>query len=250
MCGRYTLTCTPDVVAEEFRLEASPDFQPRYNVAPSQLVVCVRLQFRTWQREAVTFRWGLIPAWAKDPAIGTRLINARAETVTEKPSFQKPFRERRCLVLADGYYEWKRTSTGTQPYYIRLKNKRLFAFAGLWDRWKGEDGKSLESCAILTTKANERLATIHDRMPVILPPVAYEPWLDPGQEDPTRLVPFLTTCPANAMIATPVNRWVNDPRVDDVRCLEASRQEPSILPETDRSSCCPGENESGEPLRQ
>ena len=166
-------------------------------------------------------RWGLIPSWAGDPAIGMKLINARAETVAEKPSFQKSFRERRCLVLADGYYEWKREGTGKQPYYIRLKNERPFAFAGLWNRWNSEDGKTIESCAILTTKPNERLASIHDRMPVILQPVAYEPWLDPGLQDATRLVPFLTPYPADAMIAAPVSRRVNDPRVDDTRCLEA-----------------------------
>ena len=150
-----------------------------------------------------------------------KLINARAETVAEKPSFQKPFRERRCLVLADGYYEWKREGTRKQPYYIRLKHERPFAFAGLWDRWNGEDGKTIESCAILTTKPNERVASIHDRMPVILQPAAYEPWLDPGVQDATRLVPFLTPYPADAMIAAPVSRRVNDPRVDDARCLEA-----------------------------
>ena len=122
----------PDVLAEEFQLEAIPDFEPRYNVAPSQWVACVRVGSQVQKREAATLRWGLIPSWAKDPAIGMKLINARAETVAEKPSFQKPFRERRCLVLADGYYEWKREGTGKQPYYIRLKNERPFAFAGLW----------------------------------------------------------------------------------------------------------------------
>ena len=221
MCGRYTLTCRPDVVAEEFRLEAIPELHPRYNVAPSQWVACVRAGLRERKHEAVTLRWGLIPSWAGDPATGMKLINARAETVAEKPSFQKPFRERRCLVLADGYYEWKREGTGKQPYYIRLKNERPFAFAGLWNRWNSEDGKTIESCAILTTKPNERLASIHDRMPVILQPVAYEPWLDPGLQDATRLVPFLTPYPADAMIAAPVSRRVNDPRVDDAQCLEA-----------------------------
>ncbi len=221
MCGRYTLTCRPDVVAEAFQLEAIPDFEPRYNVAPSQWVTCVRVRFHVRTREAVTLRWGLIPSWARDPAMGMKLINARAETVAEKPSFQKSFRERRCLVPADGYYEWKREGARKQPYYIRLKNGRLFAFAGLWDRWTGADGQTIESCAILTTTPNERLASIHDRMPVILQPGAYEPWLDPGLQDTTRLVPFLTPYPADAMIAIPVSRRVNDPRVDDARCLEA-----------------------------
>ncbi len=220
MCGRYTLTCMPEVVAEEFRLEAIPDLQPRYNIAPSQWVACVRVGSQVQKRGAATLRWGLIPSWAKDPAIGMKLINARAETVAEKPSFQKPFRERRCLVLADGYYEWKREGTRKQPYYIRLNSERPFAFAGLWDRWSGKDGKTIESCAVLTTKPNERLASIHNRMPVILNPVAYEPWLDSGLQDTTRLVPFLTPYPADAMIAVSVSRRVNDPRVDDAWCLE------------------------------
>lgn len=221
MCGRYTLTCMADVVAEAFQLEAIPDLQPRYNVAPSQGVACVRAGLRSRKPEAVMLRWGLIPSWARDPAMGMKLINARAETVAEKPSFRKPFRERRCLVLADGYYEWKREGTRKQPYHIRLNSERPFAFAGLWDRWKGEDGKTLESCTILTTTPNERLASIHDRMPVILPTVAYEPWLDAGLHDVTRLVPLLTPYLADAMIAVPVSRRVNDPRVDDARCLEA-----------------------------
>ena len=221
MCGRYTLTCTPDVIAEEFRLEATPDLQPRYNVAPSQWVACVRAGLPSPKREAVTLRWGLIPSWAGDPAMGMKLINARAETVAEKPSFRKPFRERRCLVLADGYYEWKRKGSRKQPYHIRLSSERPFAFAGLWDRWTGADGKTIDSCAILTTTPNERLASIHDRMPVILPPAAYEPWLDPGLRDAMHLAPFLTPYPADAMIAVPVSRLVNDPRVDDARCLEA-----------------------------
>ena len=221
MCGRYTLTCAPEVLAEEFQVEAIPALHPRYNVAPSQLVVCVRAALPARIREAVTMRWGLIPSWAGDPAMGMKLINARAETATEKPSFRKPFRERRCLVLADGYYEWKREGARKQPYYIRLKNERPFAFAGLWDRWDDGAGKTIESCAVLTTKPNERLASIHDRMPVILHSGAYEPWLDPGLQDATRLVPFLTPYPADAMIAVPVSRRVNDPRVDDARCLEA-----------------------------
>ena len=144
MCGRYTLTCTPEVLAEAFGLEATPDFHPRYNVAPSQGVACVRVQHQTRIREAVTLRWGLIPSWAGDPAMGMKLINARAETVAEKPSFRKPFRERRCLVPADGYYEWKREGARKQPYHIRLNSECPFAFAGLWDRWTGEDGKTIE----------------------------------------------------------------------------------------------------------
>lgn len=221
MCGRYTLTCTPEVLAEEFQLAVTPDLQARYNISPSQGVACVRMQPQMRKREAVALRWGLIPSWTRDPAMGMKLINARAETVAEKPSFRKPFRERRCLVLADGYYEWKREGIRKQPYHIRLNSERPFALAGLWDRWTGADGNIIESCAILTTTPNERLVSIHDRMPVILQPSAYEPWLDPGLQDAACLVPFLTPYPGDAMIAVAVSRRVNDPRVDDARCLEA-----------------------------
>ena len=220
MCGRYTLTCTPEVIAEAFQLETTPDLLPRYNVAPSQSVVCVRAALPVRNREAVNLRWGLIPAWAGDPAMGVKLINARSETVAEKPSFRKSFRQRRCLVLADGYYEWKREGARKQPYFIRLKTERPFAFAGLWDRWNNGEGKTIESCVVLTTKPNERLAAIHDRMPVILDPDAYEPWLDPGLQDATRLVTFLAPYSSDAMIADPVGTLVNDPRVDDARCIE------------------------------
>jgi len=221
MCGRYTLTSTPEVIAEAFQLEAIPDLHPRYNVAPSQEVACIRVRHQAREPETVMLGWGLIPSWARDPAMGMKLINARAETVAGKPSFRKPFRERRCLVLADGYYEWKREGTRKQPYHILLNTERPFAFAGLWDRWKGGDGRTIESCAIITTTPNELLAPIHDRMPVILHPPAYGPWLDPELKDTTRLVSFLMPYPADAMIAIPVSRRVNDPRVDDARCLEA-----------------------------
>ncbi len=221
MCGRYTLRSIPEVLAEAFRLEDVPDLQPRYNIAPSQWVACVKARPPSHGHRLDRLRWGFMPSWARDPAIGTTLINARAETVAAKPAFQKPFRERRCLVLADGYYEWKREGAGRQPYYIRLRDERPFAFAGLWDRWTGEDGTILESCAILTTEPDESMALIHHRMPVILRPAAYEPWLDPALRNATRLVTLLTPRPAETLVATPVGVRVNNPRFDDARCLES-----------------------------
>ncbi len=220
MCGRYTLTCAPETLADAFQLENVPALRPRYNIAPSQLVACVR-RSAMHTHKVSNLRWGFVPSWAQDPASGRTLINARAETVADKPAFRTPFRERRCLVLADGYYEWKREGTSKQPYHIRLHNEHPFAFAGLWDQWTGQDGTPLESCAILTTEPNACTALIHNRMPVIVHPEHYDPWLDPALRNVTRLVTFLKPYPADTMVATPVGHRVNNPRMDDARCLEA-----------------------------
>jgi len=171
-------------------------------------------------REGGKLRWGLIPSWAKDLAIGMKLINARAETVAEKPSFRKSFKHRRCLVLADGFYEWQKERRVKQPYYIRLKSERPFAFAGLWDHWADADGQVIESCALLTTEPNELMAPIHNRMPVILNPDAYDDWLDPDQQNVARLATLLGSYPAEDMVANPVSRLVNNARFDDPRCVE------------------------------
>ncbi len=221
MCGRYTLTCAPETLSEAFRLESVTDLPPRYNIAPSQQVTCVRTRSATRTRDVVGLRWGLVPSWTRDPAVGNTLINARAETAADKPAFRTPFRERRCLVLADGYYEWKREGTRTQPYHIRFNDGRPFAFAGLWDRWTGQDGTVLESCAILTTRPNACTASIHDRMPVIVCPAEYDPWIDPALRTVTRLAALVTPYPSDAMVATPVGAIVNNPRCDDARCLDA-----------------------------
>ncbi len=221
MCGRYTLKATPEVVADEFHFEELSDLKPRYNIAPSQLVACVRVTSGSTTREGGMLRWGLIPSWAKDPAIGVKLINARAETVAEKPSFRKSFKQRRCLVLADGFYEWQKEGRVKQPYYIRLKSERPFAFAGLWDHWASADGKTIETCALLTTEPNALMAPIHNRMPVILNPDTYDDWLDPDQQDVARLATLLGSYPAEEMVANPVSRLVNNARFDDPRCIEA-----------------------------
>jgi putative SOS response-associated peptidase YedK len=169
-------------------------------------------------RELALLRWGLIPSWSKDPSIGNRLINARAETAREKPSFRNAFRRHRCLIPANGFYEWQRQERGKQPYFVRMRDERLFAFAGLWDRWEGPDECVIETCAILTTSANAVLAPIHDRMPVILPPTEYARWLDPALPDTDSLAPLLAPFPPEKMLAFPVSPRVNSPAIDDERC--------------------------------
>ena len=168
MCGRYTLTVPVEILAEEFGVTGPlPEVPPSYNIAPTQEVAAVLTD--DGERRLEMLRWGLIPSWADDPGIGSRMINARSETVPEKPSFRRAFRERRCLILADGFYEWKRTNDGKQPYYIRMEDGRPFAFAGLWESWRG-GREEIRSCTILTTEASDRVSNIHHRMPVILAP--------------------------------------------------------------------------------
>lgn len=204
MCSRYSLSTPAETLAEHFRLERIPPLTPRHNIAPSQQVPIVRLPLTESRpqmsgREMTLVRWGLIPAWAKDPAIGNRMINARAETVAEKPAFREAFARRRCLVPADGYYEWQRVGRGKQPCCIRMRDGRPFAFAGLWEQWTRPDGKVVETCAILTTEPNETLRPIHDRMPVILDPDNYDLWLDPGVRSEEKLRPLLGPYPGEEM---------------------------------------------------
>ena len=168
--------------------------QPNYNVAPTQEVPAVVAGNGGGERRLEMLRWGLIPSWADDPGIGARMINARSETVAEKPSFRPAFKERRCLIPADGFYEWQKTNGGKQPHYIRMKNGRPFAFAGLWESWKG-DGNEIRSCTILTTNPNDIAGEIHNRMPVILPPEGYEVWLDPDVRETDQLLSLLAPYP-------------------------------------------------------
>jgi putative SOS response-associated peptidase YedK len=174
------------------------------------------------QRELVFLRWGLIPGWAKDPTIGNRMINARAETAAEKPAFRAALRRRRCLVAADGFYEWQRSGKQKQPYFIRLCDDRPFAFAGLWETWEAPELSSIESCTLLTTAANDLIRPIHDRMPVILAPDAYQPWLDLSVQKPEKVLPLLQPFPSEAMIAYPVGMLVNNPAHDDPQCIAAT----------------------------
>ena len=194
--------------------------QPNYNVAPTQEVPAVVAGNGGGDRRLEMLRWGLIPSWADDPGIGARMINARSETVAEKPSFRRAFKERRCLIPADGFYEWQKTNGGKQPHYIRMKNGRPFAFAGLWESWKG-DGNEIRSCTILTTNPNDIAGEIHNRMPVILPPEGYEVWLDPDVRETDQLLSLLAPYPPSDMEAYPVSRRVNSPSNNEPSCVES-----------------------------
>jgi len=221
MCGRYTLTTKPGRLVESFGLDEPPaDLAPRYNIAPSQEVAVVP---NAEPRRLQWFKWGLVPGWAKDPAIGNRMINARAETVADKPSFRAAFRSRRCLVLADGFFEWKRDGRRKTPVYIRLKSRAPFAFAGLWETWKPSAGEPLRSCTVITTAPNELVADIHDRMPVILAPDAYAIWLSAEAPDPDVLATLLVPYPAGEMEAFAVSTLVNAPTHDQPECIEPAQ---------------------------
>lgn len=218
MCGRFTLVTPEQDLAVQFNLPEIPDLKPRYNIAPTQLVAAVRVPGPVADRELVMLHWGLIPFWAKDPGLGARLINARSETVADKPAFRAAFRRRRCLVPADGFYEWQRQN-GKQPYFIRLRSGRPFAFAGLWERWKDSEGSVIESCTLLTTRPNELVRPLHNRMPVILDPHTYALWLDPEAQDVDVLRRLLAPYPSGEMDAYPVSRYVNSPRNEGPDCI-------------------------------
>ena len=218
MCGRFTQAAPGEVIAALFRLPAAPALAPRYNIAPTQEVEAVRQGGDG--RELVRLHWGLIPAWAKERAVGARMINARAETLADKPAFRAAYRARRCLVVADGFYEWQRVGGRKQPHFIGFADGRAFGMAGLWERWDGDGERPVESCTIVTTAANEVVAPLHDRMPVILDPGGFELWLDPGVRDPEALQPLLRPHAAAAMRAHPVSPLVNNPANDLPACRE------------------------------
>jgi putative SOS response-associated peptidase YedK len=223
LCGRFTLFDTAASLAEAFEVVEVPSLSPRYNIAPSQAVAAVRIPPSGGAREVVLLRWGLIPSWAKDPSLGDRMINARAETAAGKPAFRSAIRRRRCLVPASGFYEWKRTNGRKQPYYIRRPDGKPFAFAGLWESWEGPGQAAVESCAILTTSANELLLPIHDRMPVIVSPADYDLWLSPEVRDPAELARLFRPCPPEEMTAFPVGTAVNNPKTDSPQLIEPLR---------------------------
>jgi len=214
MCGRFTLTVNPADLQDTFSNYSFPvRFAPRFNIAPSQPVLAVPNDNKL---AADFFVWGLIPMWAKDPTIGSRLINARGETLAEKPSFRGSYRHKRCLILADGFYEWKTSSDGKtkRPYYIHLQDRQPFAMAGLWDSWESPDGSSIKTCTIITTTPNSLMETIHDRMPVILHSRDYAKWLDAAPQTPENLQPLIKPFPADAMSAYQVSTLVNKPTND------------------------------------
>jgi len=211
MCGRFAFYSPHEAVARLFSVAAAPAIEPRYNIAPTQFIAAVRET--GGPREVAMLYWGLVPSWAKEKAIGTRMINARAETLAEKPSFRNAFRRRRCLVLADGYYEWQRSGTVKQPYFIGFADGAPFGMAGLWERWRDPaSGEPLESCCIVTTTPAASVAQVHDRMPVIVPAEAHAEWLDPRNEATDRLARLLGPCTRPDILARPVSRRVNDAR--------------------------------------
>jgi putative SOS response-associated peptidase YedK len=219
MCGRFTLRTPAREVAEAFGLAELPLFPPRYNIAPTQPLLAVRRMASADGRQATWLKWGLVPSWAQDPSIGSRMINARGETAAEKPSFRTALARRRCLVPADGFYEWRREGKARKPCYVRLADGRPFALAGLWEHWE-RAGQAIDSCTLLTTEANELMAGVHDRMPVILDPSDYDLWLDPAVQDAARVAPLLRPFPSERMTAYPVSTWVNSPTHEDPQCIE------------------------------
>jgi putative SOS response-associated peptidase YedK len=217
-CGRITLRSIATAIAKAFDLPEAPSETPCFNISPNHLVAVIRFDPKEGGRRLDYLTWGLVPCWADDPAIGDRMINARAETVAEKPAFRRPFRYQRCLLVADGFYEWKRQDGWKQPYFVHMKDDRPFAFAGLWEHWQ-KGGEPIYSCTLLTTDANELLAPVHDRIPVILSRDQYDLWLDPGVHDPKLLAPLLVPFPSQEMEAFPVSRLVNDPENDVPECI-------------------------------
>src|SRR5512133_1261386 len=219
MCGRYTLTVDPNDLKAAFPEYSFPEQSaPRFNIAPTQPILALP---NDGKNRADYYTWGLIPVWAKDPSIGSRLINARAETLAEKSSFRGAYKYKRCVIFADGFYEWK-TQPGTKvkvPHFIRLKSGEPFAFAGLWDEWNSPDGSQIKSCTIITTEPNELMSTLHNRMPVILPREAYESWLDINPQKPETLQKLLAPYPAAEMTAYPVSTLVNSPANDRAELL-------------------------------
>ena len=220
MCGRFTRKENFQQLAKLLGLHKVPDLPPRYNIAPSQLIACVRVNPESQEPECVQLKWGLVPSWAKDPSLGNTMINARAETVDEKPAFRRAFKQQRCLILADGFYEWKREGKIKQPYYIHFSDNRPFAFAGLWERWEKSGDAPLDSCAMITTGPNALMESIHHRMPLILHPSDYSLRLGPITHQGRSLTRLLQTYPAEDMQAYPVSSLVNNPRHDTSLCLQ------------------------------
>jgi putative SOS response-associated peptidase YedK len=212
MCGRYVITSSPAAIRALFGYPEQPNFPARYNVAPTQPIPVVRLH--EGKRQFVLMRWGLIPSWVKDPKTFSLLINARGDSVIDKPAFRAAMRRRRCLIPADGFYEWKETGGRKRPYFVHLRQGGPFAFAGLWETWTGPNGEEMDTAAVVTTSANRTLAAIHDRMPVVVPPEAFDLWLDSAKVDAQTAAALIAPAREDLFeayeISTAVNRVAND----------------------------------------
>lgn len=225
MCGRFVRKSTITIIEDEFDIyEVQWAFEPSYNIAPSQDVACV---VGNGGNRLAKFRWGLVPFWAEDPSIGYKMINARAETVAQKKSFARAFKKQRCLVVADGFYEWRKLADGKRkiPMYVHLRAERPFGFAGLYENWKAKDGTTLRTCTIITTQPNELMAPIHNRMPVIVAPDKRKIWLDREIEDPNALMSLLGPYTANEMEAYEVSKRVNSPTYNEPDCIRRASDE-------------------------
>jgi len=224
MCGRFTLRTPLRLVAEAFDVSWLEELPPHYNIAPTQQVPVVRFNSQRGCRELAMLHWGLIPPWAEDPSVASRMINARAETLADKPAFREAYRARRCLVVADGFFEWERRQRKKQPHYVVRADGEPMGFAGLWERW-GRGDATIESCTIVTTDANETVRHLHDRMPAIVDRDDYATWLNPELHDPEQLAGILHPAAADALVTYPVSPVVNSARIDTPECIE--RQVPA-----------------------
>jgi putative SOS response-associated peptidase YedK len=219
MCGRFSLISSEELIRRIFRLNRAP-LRSRYNIAPSQDAPVIHIKYETGEREWTAMRWGLIPPWAKDISFGSRAINAQGETLFEKPAFRQAAKKRRALIPTNGFFEWEKKGNSKQPYYIYLRDQQPFAFAGLWESWQGDSETPMLSFTIITTQANELMAPIHSRMPVILSPADYERWLDPENQSSDNLAPLLHPYPPDEMALHPVGATVNNARNDVPACIE------------------------------
>lgn len=220
MCGRYTLSTPTALLSDLYELESAVAVSPRFNIAPTQESPVIRMDSTGHGRRLDLLKWGLVPFWAKEPSIGNRMINARAETVAEKPAYRVSFRKKRCLIPADGFYEWQATGGPKQPFFFHRRDGHPLAMAGLWDRWDKGDHPPLETFTILTTSANELVAPVHQRMPVILEEPVFDSWLDPEREDTDSLSELLVPAPPEILVTFPVSTYVNNPANEGPQCVE------------------------------
>jgi putative SOS response-associated peptidase YedK len=224
MCGRFTLNTSAKIIAEFFKLSEVPDIEPRYNIAPTQSIATITVDSEKIERQFQFMRWGLIPSWAKDMKIGSHTINARSETVAEKPAFRSAIKHRRCLIIADGFYEWQPQGKKKQPYYFTMVNNEPFAFAGLWENWRSPEAENIVSCSIITTAANETVQPVHERMPVILPENAWEEWLDPSIKNAQEVLPLLKPYASDVMKKNAVSAIVNNATREGIECIQVTEQ--------------------------